>query len=273
MPEQHAINFSREAFLHPVNLVFLLGIVLSAYASAGWVPWMPTIIVTVGLGIELLYLGTIPRHHLFRDYIIKRHQADQYNPGYEKQYFDELETLQQKQFLALKRMQKKIRANFERIPESSRPLVDHLMRRLDDLTNDYLHQLVLLERFEEYLDNTSPESLSVEIRALEKEMASVTSERLLEVMSRRREILKKRRDKHRSAREKAQICSSQLDTVADIFCYVYEKSITFGNGDSHNLQLDLLMSELEETAAMIQDIEDDLPPTYTALRNMENQDS
>ncbi len=271
MSDHHSINFSREAFLHPVNLGFLLTVSFLALLNSG-TPWMPTLLFSIGLGLELLYLGTVPHKPWFRRHIVSRRNEELKRNGQtEKNQFAQLQRAGQKRFLAFRAIYDKIRTNFQRLPESSRPLTDQLTGRLDHMKSEYLAHLMLQERYREYLDHSSPESITIEIRNLKKEMASVTSERLLEVKQRRLQILEKRFNRHHIAAEKAEICRSQQQTMEDAIHYVYEKSITMSDPGELGGHLDRLISELEETSAIIQDIDDDIPPTYTVLSQLESQ--
>ncbi len=270
MSDHHSINFSREAFLHPVNLGFLLTISFLALLNSG-TPWMPTILFSIGLGLELVYLGTVPHKPWFRRHIVSRRNEERRSGRTEKDQFDQLERASQKRFLAFRAIYDKIRTNFERLPDSSRPLTDQLTDRLNHMKSEYLAHLMLQERYGEYLDHSSPESITIEIRTLKKEMESVASERLLEVKQRRLQILEKRLTRHHIAAEKSEICRSQQETMEDAIRYVHEKSITMSHPGELGGHLDRLISELEETSAIIQDIDDDIPPTYTVLSQLESQ--
>ncbi|MFO8030106.1 MAG: hypothetical protein R6U28_09605 [Cyclonatronaceae bacterium] len=271
MSDHHSIHFSREAFLHPVNLGFLLTVSFLAYLFSG-TSWMPTILFSIGLGLELIYLGTVPQQPWFRRHIVSRRDEEYRRSGRtEKAQFDQLGTKNQKRFLAFRSVYDKILVNFDRLPDSSRPLTGQLTERLDQMKSEYLAHLLLQERYREYLEHASPESITIEIRNLKKEMAAVTSDRLREVKQRRLQILEKRLTRHHVAAEKAEICRSQQETMEDAIRYVLEKSITMTHPGELDGHLDRLVSELEETAAIIQDIDDDIPPTYTVLNQLESQ--
>jgi hypothetical protein len=271
MSDHRSIHFTREAFLHPVNLGFLLTVSFLALLFSG-TAWMPTILFSVGLGLELLYLGTVPHKPWFRRHIASRINEELRRSGrMEKDQFDQLEVGNQKRFLAFRAIHEKVLANFGRLPESSRPLTRQLADRLDQMKREYLVHLVLEERYREYLEHASPESITIEIRNLSKEIAGVTSERLREVKQRRLHILEKRLGRHHVAAEKSEICRSQQETMEDAIRYVHEKSITMSHPGELDGHLDRLIAELEETSAIIQDIEDDIPPTYTVLKQLEGQ--
>ena len=256
MSDTHSTNYPREAFLHPVNIGFMMTVSLLAVFFSQ-TPWMPTLILTIGLGLELLYLGTVPWKPWFRHHIASRREADEDAAGQEKARFDRLDAAHQKRFLALKRIYDKVGDSFEGMPGSSRVLTQPLLNRMEALVAEYLHLLILRERFSEYLRNASTGALIIEIRSLEKEMTSVRSEQLYDVKKRRLNILNKRLEKLKVTEEKADLCHTRLQTIEDAIQYVYEKSLTMYHPEDFDHQLDEMMSELEETSGYIQQMEED----------------
>ena len=76
-------TFTREAFLHPANLVFLLVGTITALAFNGAGSHLTSTILTMVIGLELLYLGVIPKlpsyqnralNRLQRQSAVSRHQ-------------------------------------------------------------------------------------------------------------------------------------------------------------------------------------------------------
>lgn len=268
MPDHRPIHFTREAFLHPLNLGFLLMASFMALVFSG-VPWLPTVIFATSVGLELIYLGTVPHKAWFQRYMINKRALAPESSGSENDQFEELDKEHQKQFLAFRSVYEKICTNFHRLPVSSRPLTNQLVSRLDQMRNEYLAHLLLLERYREFLDHSTPHSITIEIRALKKEMASIASEKLLEVKKRRLQILEKRLTRYHAASEKFEICRSQKETMEDAIQYVYEKSITMSHPGELDGHLDRLISELEETSVIVQDMEDDVSPTFTVLKDWE----
>ena len=258
MTDYRSINLTREAFLHPVNLGYLLTVCFAALASSG-TPWMPTLILTIGLGVELIYLGSVPAQPWFRRHLMVRFEARNQEMDDEKSQFDRLGRGYQKRFLAIKRIHDKIEENYRRMPGSVRLLTQPLTSRMETLMKEYLNLLLLQERLQEYLEYASMETIIIEIRTLQKEMSAVSSERLMEVKKQRLQILEKRLDRHRVVKEKAEVCRSQQETIEDAVRYVYEKSITLSHPEELGGHLDRLISELEETSAIIREMED-----YTA---------
>ena len=268
MSDHHPISFIREAFFHPINLGFFLTVSILALFFSG-VQGLPFVLLTTGVGLELLYLGTVPNKGWFQRHIVRRQECHNYKNSTEKSRFEKLGVSSQKRFLAFRRLCNDIRDYFDQLPTSSRPLTKQLVERLDELLSNYLYHLLILERYEEYLADATVESITIEIRTLKNELDDVRSGRLLEVKKQRLHILHKRLERYKAGKEKTEVCRTQLETMEDAVRYVYEKSITMSHPEEVGGQLDRLIGELEETSAIIQDIEDELPPTYTILNNFE----
>lgn len=255
--EYQAENPVREAFLHPVNIGYLLTVSVLALMFSG-TPWMPSLIITIGIGAELLYLGTVPHQPWFHKHVTLRREARQRAMvDDEKQQFEGMEVRHQKKFLALKRTCDRIEDNFKALPPSFRILTQQLVARIASLKSEYLRQLVFQERYRQLLQDTSTGALTLEIRSLEVLLAANHTEQLRAVRNRRLEILKKRLEKIKSAEEKADICASRCDTIEDAVRYVYEKTLTMYHPDDFGDQMDEMMSELEDTSAHIRQMEDD----------------
>ncbi len=272
MSEDKSINFTREAFLHPVNLVFLLAASIAATLTGGAGITSQLILVSA-IGIELVYLGAVPRTERFQKSIRMRRLREEHTMKPDRRVYHRLDEASQKRFLVLKHISNQIKDNFEQLPRSSRVLLDNITTKMEGLLTNYLINLDLLSRYEHYLNASSDRTLKVEIKALEKELDTLTSEKVREIKERRLSILNKRLEKLEKAREKFQICESQLETIEDAIRYIYEKSMTMNNPEEIGFQLDNLIHDLEETATMMEDIEDDLPPTYTVLQQLEDLQS
>ncbi|MEM8560348.1 MAG: hypothetical protein AAGG50_21205, partial [Bacteroidota bacterium] len=68
--------------------------------------------------------------------------------------------------------------------------------------------------------------------------------------------LEKRLGKFKKAHENLAIIEAQLETIEDVTKYIYEQSLTMRNPEELSFQLDTLVSEVEETQASVEEIED-----------------
>lgn len=115
MHTHSSISFVREAFFHPVNLGFLLSVGIISLVFSG-VQGLPVVLLTAGIGLELLYLGTIPNKGWFQRHIIRSQEVRTDRDSSETACFERLCMGRQKQFLALRRLTTTVRENFRLMP-------------------------------------------------------------------------------------------------------------------------------------------------------------
>lgn len=248
---EESINYTKEAFFHPLNLGILFGATLTAFFlnDAGL---LPNAILTMTFGLELMFLGTIPRLSNFQK-MVKLRKLKEREPVLEhKHIFNSLNEADKKRFLILKHLTLKIRENFEKQPYSSQGLLLNIEQKIDGLMNNYLNLLDLNHRFRLFIQTASKESLKAEIKDEEAEMVQIESERLKEKKRRRLLILQKRLERYETAEERYQICTTELETIEDAIRYIYEQSITMNNPEEIGFQLDNLLMEVEETSSIIE---------------------
>lgn len=269
MTTQDTINFTREAFLHPINLGFLFVSALSAFFLND-VGMMANFIFTMAIGSELVYLGTVPKTEAFRRHIMRRTVKEKPRKLKEKEMFYNLDTRSQKRFLVLKNVSEKIQENFKKFPYTSKGLTTSIENKIDGLLTNYISMLDSFERYDMYIKATRELDLLREIEELNAELESIESEKLRQIKRRRLAIIRKRHEKLAVAKERLQICESQLETIEDAMRYIYEQSITMANPEQIGFQLDNLLNDVEETVNIVEDLEDDMLPGYNMLQQLDD---
>jgi hypothetical protein len=248
---EESINYTKEAFFHPLNLGILFGATLTAFFlnDAGM---LPNAILTMTFGLELMFLGTVPRLPNFQK-MVKLRKLKEREPVLEqKNIFNSLNEADKKRFLVLKHLSLKIRENFEKQSYSSQGLLLNIEQKIEGLMNNYINLLDLNNRFRLFIQSASKESLRAEIQEEEAEMMQIESERLKERKRRRLLILNKRFERFETAEERYQICTTELETIEDAIRYIYEQSMTMNNPEEIGFQLDNLLMEVEETSSIIE---------------------
>lgn len=263
------INFTREAFLHPVNLGFLFVSALTAFFVNDY-GTMASLVFTMAIGAELVYLGVVPRTTVFRNSVISRVLREQPRNLEEKEVFYNLDSRFQKRFLVLKHISEKVEANFKKFPHTSQGITDNIKSKIEDLLSNYMLMLDSYDRYDAYIKATRADDLRSEIASVEEELQSLESEKLREIKKRRLLILNKREEKLIAARERLQICESQLETIEDAVRYIYEQSITMTNPEQIGYQLDNLLHDVEETVSIVEDIDDNVLPGFNIIEKMDN---
>lgn len=265
------VNYTREAFLHPMNLGFLIAAFTSAFFLAG-VPTAMNIVFSVTFAVELIYLGLVPRTPRFQKYVNLRKFKERNSKFDERKIFGGLTEEAQERFLVLKHISALIRDNFQKLPYHSHGLLDSINTRIDSLLTSYMLLLDSNQRYSHYLNKSAERNLEEEIKAAQAEVEETNSEKLKHVIGRRLDILKKRLGKYGAAREKYQISESQLKTIEDTVKYIYEKSMTMSNLEEIEHQMDSLLMDLEDTDSVFDEMNHDLnhiPDYLSTMKDME----
>lgn len=269
MAQTDQLNYTREAFMHPLNLGALLMATLASFFLND-IGIAASAILTLAFGLELIYLGTVPQLPRFRRHAKIRKLKEMKREPDDKEMFGELSPTNQKRFLVLKHLTKVIRQNFDKLPYTSQGMLESINKKIDGLMTNYIKILDVEQRYRELVQTDAEKQLKDKIRSEALELEATTSETLKEIKNRRMNILNKRLERFVSAKEKIEICHSQLETIEDAVRYIYEQSMTMRNPEELGLQLDTLLLEVEETASDMRDIDDNQLPHYT-LTDLDNE--
>lgn len=264
MENESSINYTREAFLHPLNMGALFVATLSAFFLND-MGMVSNLILTMAFGTELIYLGIVPRLPRFRKNIHLRKLRDRSIADEGKMVFQQLDGKSQKRFLVLKHLSKLVKENFDKLPYSSQGLLENIRKKIDELLNNYLTLLDLHKRYQLYMNSAFEESLKREVESEKKRIEELDNERLKKTRARRLIILQKRLKKFDIAKEKFLICETHLETIEDAIRYIYEQSMTMSNPEEIGFQLDNLLTEVEETSQIIDELDTELMPGYDDL--------
>jgi len=271
MSDDKAINFTREAFLHPLNMGVLLISTISAFALSD-MGFISNLILTITFGVELMYLGIVPRLPRFRKNVKLRKLRERNPAAEEKTTFQQLDQKSKKRFLVLKHLAKLIKENFDKLPYSSQGLLENIRKKIEELISNYLTLLDLHKRYQLYMNTSVEEGLKREVQEEKRKIEEMESDRLKRTKARRVNILKKRLKKFEIAKEKYLICETHLETIEDAIRYIYEQSMTMSNPEEIGFQLDNLLEEVEETSQLIDDLDSDILPLHSDLDDLDLDD-
>lgn len=262
MSDELNINYTREAFMNPINLGVLLVATLTAFFMTG-LGDVSSLLLTAVFGVELMYLGIVPKLPRFRKKLELKKIKERHAANNEKELFQSLDNKSQKRFLVLKHLAKLVQENFEKLPYSSQGLLDNIGKKIDELLGNYLTLLDLIKRYEVYLNTSLESNLKEEVVRQIEEIKTLESEKLKRTKARRVAIMQKRLKKFSVAKEKYLVCETHLETIEDAVRYIYEQSMTMSNPEEIGFQLDNLLTEVEETSQLIDDLDQDILPEYT----------
>lgn len=263
--QKENVNFTKEAFLHPVNLVCLLVGTITALVFNEMGPAVSDTILTMTFGAELIYLGVVPRLPSYQKSIWHKKQKERNEDSGDKMIFYQLDARSQKRFLVLKHITGEVKKNFDTLPYSSKSMLQHIREKMEDLLTTYLTLLDMNRRFQIYMNSEVEEELRQKVAQQEGELEDIDSEQLKKTRERRLQILNKRLRKFDSAKEKYLICETHLETIEDAIRYIYEQSMTMPNAEDVGQQLDRLLNEMEETTSIIEELDQDLMPGFENL--------
>jgi len=266
--KDQSINYTREAFLHPLNMGVLLVATIAAFALAD-VGLVSNLVLSMAFGVELMYLGIVPRLPRFRKNVKLKKLRERSSASEDKTVFQSLDQKSQRRFLVLKHLAKLIKENFDKLPYSSQGLLENIRKKIEELISNYLTLLDLHKRYQLYMDTSVEDSLKQEVQKEGEKIKQLESERLKRTKARRLAILKKRLKKFEIAKEKYLICETHLETIEDAIRYIYEQSMTMSDPEEIGFQLDNLLEEVEETSQLIDDLDRDILPIYSDLEDVE----
>lgn len=257
------INYTREAFLNPINLGVMLVATIGALFFSNISVDASNVMLTSVFGLELLYLGVIPKMPRFKKRLDLKKIKERNALSNDKNLFQSLDAASQKRFLVLKHLAKLVQDNFSKLPYTSQGLLENINKKIDELLGNYLTLLDLIKRYEVYLNTSLESSLKEEVIRQIEEIKTIESEKLKRTKARRVAIMKKRLTKFKIAKEKYLVCETHLETIEDAVRYIYEQSMTMSDPEEIGFQLDNLLTEVDETSQLIDDLDQDISPEYT----------
>jgi len=263
--DSEQINFTKEAFLHPANLVWLLVGTISAFVATGFESGFSSAILTFTLGMELIYLGVLPKLPSYQKSVKLKKKKELPEESDDKRIFHNLDGRSQKRFLVLKHITKEVKKNFDTLPYTSKGMLEHVLNKMDGLLSTYLSLLDMNRRFQIYMNSEVETEIENEVKKQEKKLENAGSDQLKATGKRRLNILNKRLNKFQIAKEKFLICETHLETIEDAIRFIYEQSMTMPSDEEVGLQLDHLLAEMDETTSIIQDLDDSLLPGFDEL--------
>lgn len=252
------INYMKEALFNTWNLVFLITLVatVAGLGLVGLAPgWLSELILVVGAGAELLYLGVMPRYERFQRHVRSQKLAERREAPSQREIFSQLRNRSQRRYAKLRKLKEQIQTNYQKLSYASQGILDNHVEKIDGLLDSYLELLHQRERYRDFMDSATENRILESIEALKKDMAD-DPERVRSVKQRRLNVLEQRLARFRKAHENLEIIGAQLSTIEDVVRYIHEQSWTLQNPDEVTSQLDALLQEVEETQSSIREIED-----------------
>ncbi|PSQ55183.1 MAG: hypothetical protein BRD28_01045, partial [Bacteroidetes bacterium QH_10_64_37] len=247
------INYTTAALFNTWNLVFLITVVVASagLGVVGLVPaWLPELLLLLGGGVELVYLGVMPRHERFQRYVRAEKRSERHQAPSQREIFSQLRNQSQRRYAKLRKLREQIETNYQKLSYTFQGILTSHVEKIDGLLDSYLDLLHQRERYRDFMDSATETQILESIEALKEDMADDT-ERVRAVKQRRLKVLKRRLARLRKAHETLEIIGAQLSTIEDVVRYIHEQSWTLQNPEEVTAQLDTLLQEVEETQSSI----------------------
>ena len=242
--------------MHPWNLTFLIVSMMVAFGvsmtGATW-PFDAALIFTAGA--ELAYLGMMPRDQRFRKAIRARQAAEHAKPPSQKELYQTLEASHRRRYVGLRKVEKTIRTNYSKLSYASQGMLDSHLKKIDGLLESYMKLLYQKERYEYSAQAGTELEVLRSIEDLRVDMED-DSPRVRSIKARRLKILEQRLERSKKGAENLEIIEAQLETIEDVVKYIHEQSVTLRNPEEISFQLDTLLTEVEETQASVEEMEE-----------------
>ncbi|MEX1056017.1 MAG: hypothetical protein WED81_08290 [Rhodothermales bacterium] len=265
-------NYTKEAFLNPMNLGFLIMAMLTAFFLSGaGEPWSNLVLI-LAAALELMYLGVVPRNERFRRAIRSQRAAEHAKPPSQKEIFQVLTKFSQRRYARLRKLEKDIRTNYRKLSYASQGLLDSHLDKIDGLLDSYLNLLYQKERYEYTVQSGAESEVVQAISALRDDMSD-DMPKVRAIKERRLRILEQRLQRFKKSNENLEIIEAQLETIEDVVKYIHEQSLTLRNPEEITFQLDTLLSEVEETEAAIEEIEEVFTQSVDLLSDVDSYSS
>ncbi|HET6566688.1 MAG TPA: hypothetical protein VFG50_01915 [Rhodothermales bacterium] len=266
------INYTKEAFLNPFNLAFLIVAMLTAFvvslSGGGVAEAIFNFVLILSAAAELMYLGIMPRQERFRRLVRSQHAAERAKPPSQKEIFEVLTKYSQRRYVRLRKLEKDITLNYRKLNYASQPLIDSHLQKIDGLLDSYLNLLYQKERYEHSLQSSTESEVVRAIAELRTNMQN-DPPRVAAIKQRRLRVLEQRLERFKKSRENNEIIEAQLETIEDVTKYIHEQSLTLRNPEEITFQLDMLLNEVEETRATVVELESALSGSFDLLGDVD----
>ncbi|MGC4116603.1 MAG: hypothetical protein QM765_18935 [Myxococcales bacterium] len=251
-PMADSESYVKAALLQKLNLAALGGAGVASIALLNPLP------VLVALGLELVYLGTIPSLPRFKRAVRAKRERERHSleQSATEALLEGLSPNQRESYFALRSLRDRILESYTRVPGGT-VLADTSAARMDALLTSFVRLLSTLNSYRRYLTTTDRKAIEQELAQLKSELETDTgdSEKVKEVKRRRVDILGKRLERFERAAESRELISHQLASIDDFMRLLHEQSLTLRDPDVLGQQLDHLASEIQTTDETVREME------------------
>ncbi|MCZ2357108.1 MAG: hypothetical protein LC115_10580 [Bacteroidia bacterium] len=259
------LNYTREAFILPINLVLLavIATLLTAMLiieTSFPIKWLSTPI-QIGLflatALEMAYLAFAPGNERFIRAINTKNSALIERTETQIQALTTLEKLSQpnsERYLSFLKKKMQVLYNLKNNHLTSDLFLESYSHKLNQLDNAYLQQIRSLDQIHTYNNSAQEEpQILTEIKALQAEISQATSEKVKNAKKQRLELMKKRIDQHLLVKESKELAATQIANLEDTISYLLDQSLVLSEQELTQL-IDTVISESETNIQTIKEL-------------------
>lgn len=263
MKQEPFINYTKEAFALPINLIFL-SVMLAATVVCYFLGDFFNISANLSLVVafltaaaECFYLALAPQNQQFIQAVNAKNQKSirgidrqlgtlRHLQAIKDDYFDRYTAIFQKKLL--------IKENLAKNNSLSTYMTEELSEKVENLESCFVEQLYGVQQYETIQSAQEMAKLESEKRKIETEMNDA-NRRVQEFQKRRLDIIRKRMQSFENAKDNIQIAKIQLDTIEDVVNLMLEQSLTLKNPDEIARLIDTAVAESEANHDYIRELD------------------
>lgn len=245
------INYTKEAFTLPINMVFLsamfIAILVSAFVTHGFGTFTQLLVFGTA-ALEMLYLSLMPNSTMLQKGANARHGALQQHIQQQIvsfQYLQHLNDSSLEEYFDYINKKNNILENLVRNNTPASTIEFDYLPKLESLEKFYIELLFGLQQYRLQTENQDLKTkLTQELSKLEVEKAN-SSGKLESVYNKRIDLLRKRLAKFDSSKENMTVAQVQLDTIKDTIDFILEQSISINNQSAIQLAIGNAIETIE----------------------------
>ncbi len=264
---EYPINYFREAFQLPINLIFITisfilfisSIILNFYFQDSIHIKLPSeSILAIAFGIEMIALSIIAQNPYFQKNIQKKYisQNNVYRDELEiAELISKLSSDSLKRFIKFFNRKNQLLQKTIDLGASNDGIFMIVKENTDKLTKSYAQHLLINQLYHKQLYHVNTEQLQNELKQIQSEI--VTSDvKKKALLQQRLDLLKKRIQKITSLREDFSVVELQLKTIEDTLEYLYENSLSKSNIQNFVNAIDEIHIETEVYQDALKEIQE-----------------
>jgi len=253
---EYPINYFREAFQLPINLVFLtfsffvfLASVYLNYNLSEWLGFkLPSeAIIAFSLSLEFLFLAWASNNPHFQKKIKQKYYSLSNIYNHELQIAQIISVLSRDslaKFLKFFNRKNQLLQKSIDSGASMEGILTVIKENTDKLTKTYAQLLLMNELYHKHFAQTDLSQLKKELKQIQNEIEH-SEGRKKNLLQQRAELLQKRIQKLTHLQEEFSVSELQLKTIEDTLEYLYENSLTKSNLSEFVQTIDNIYQETE----------------------------